>query len=145
MLRRHELAVAVQQLARAEHEHRVVQRAAVALVDTDDAVQVVLAARRGQPVDERPGHVDRVRVQALPQLVEAAEARRARGPGIRRIQGHERLGQDGEPRALPGRLGQQADRLVHAGLGVEDHRRRLDRGDADGGHGATLPPGRSLD
>src|SRR5205085_1133517 len=62
----HELAVAAQQPARAEDEHRVVQRAALALVDPDDAMQVVLVAGRRQAVDERAGDVDRIGVQALP-------------------------------------------------------------------------------
>ena len=104
---RHELAVPVQQTARAEGEHRVVERAAVALVDADDAVDVVARAARDERVHERAGHVDGVRVHPLPELVEAAEARGLGGPRVAGVQRDEHLGEHGELRALGRGLAEQ--------------------------------------
>src|SRR5256885_172019 len=70
----HELAVLRDEPLRPNREHRVVEgpRAfALALVDTDDAPDVALAADSRDPVDKRPGHVDRTLPHPLPELVEA--------------------------------------------------------------------------
>ena len=73
---RHQLAVRASRPVGPEQQQRVVERSGplgLALVDADRAVHAVRAAGLGERVDERPGHVDRVRPQPLPQLVEAAE------------------------------------------------------------------------
>ena len=104
----------------------------LALVDADHDVQPALAAHVGEAVDERPRHVDAVLPEPLPELVPAVEGRRAARPRVRRVEGDERLRQDRELGAAVRGLVEQGDRLLDGRLGIEDHRRRLDRGDAYG-------------
>src|SRR5262249_1094308 len=104
---RHELAVPVQDPARAEYEQRVVERpraARLALVHADAAGHVVPGAGGDEPRDERAVDVDRALPQAGPELVEALERAGPPGPGVRRVERHERLGQHGELRTRRGDL-----------------------------------------
>ena len=55
--------------------------------------------------------------------------RRLRRPRPARVHRHEALGEDDQVRATIGGLAEQIDRLVDGRIGVEDHRRRLDRRD----------------
>ena len=131
----HQLAVLPDEALRPDQQQGVVEAARTlgfALVDADRDVNVVLGAGGGESVGEGAGHVHRVRPQPLPQFVEAVEGRRRLGPCPRRVQGHEGLGQHGELGAVGGGLADQADRLLHARLGVEDHGGRLDGCDPDG-------------
>ena len=142
MLRRHQLAVLVQQALGAEHEHRVVERPGRSdsrSLTPIDRVDPARAAHRRELVDQRPRHVDRAEPHPLPQLVGAAERRRRLGPRVRRVQRDEALGQHRQLGAGVRRLAEQPRRLGDAALGVEDLGRRLDRGDPDAAHDGHAP------
>jgi hypothetical protein len=67
---RHQLAVVVEQALGPEQEQGVVERAGalgLALVDADRAVEPVLAAGLDQAIDQRPGDIDRVLPEPLPE------------------------------------------------------------------------------
>ena len=131
---RHQLAMFVQQTVRPQHEQRVVERAGtlgLALVDADRAVDAVLAACLAQPLGERSRNVHRVLPETLPQGIPPRKSRCALRPRVRRVQGYEGLRQHGKLRAVGGCLADQPARLLDSGLGVENHRRRLNGRDSD--------------
>jgi hypothetical protein len=143
--RRHELAVLRQETVRSEEEERVVERPGpvrLPLVDADGAVDLELGACGRDPVGERPRDVDGVLPQPLPELIPAPERAGIVRPRARLVQRHEELREDRELHPVAGRFLQKTERLVHAGIRVEDHGRGLDSGYADGGkaHNAEHTP-----
>ena len=141
---RHQLAVLGEQALGADQEQGVVERAGalgLALVDADRAVDAELRARRGEPVDVGARDVHRVLPQPLPELVPALERGRVLGPAVGGVERHEGLGEHGQVDPSLCGLGEQPARLFDRGLGVEDHRRRLDRGDPNGRKARHATPG----
>ena len=136
---RHQLAVPGEKAARPENEKRVVERPGsfrLALVDADCADHVVAATCFGELVHERPGHVDRAGPHPVPELVEPERSVHlggSGGPRVGRVERDEGLRQHGQLCARGGDIAEQADRFRNRGLGVEDHRGRLNGGDPNGG------------
>jgi hypothetical protein len=124
---RYQLAVPTQQPAVGVEVHdRVVDGAAVrlALVDPHHEVDAGGAGGSGQALGHRAGHDHRLLQQPqVPGGVLAGQDLVDPGrPGRQ-----ERLGEDHQPGPLGRRLLDQALGLVQAGLGVQEHRGRLDR------------------
>jgi hypothetical protein len=141
--RRHQLAVLPQQALGPQQQDGVVEAAGaagLALVHPDHAVDVVLRAGGGELVDVGAGDVDRALPEPRPHLVETVEAGGFVRPRARRIERDERLREDRELDPVARRVAEQPHGLVDGRLRVQDHRGRLDGGDADlvGGHRATL-------
>ena len=130
----------------AEQQQRVIQRPGslrLPLIDADRAQDRVAAASVDDPIHQWPGHVDRLMPQPLPKLVLAAERCGLPGPSVRRLQRHKCLGEHRELHALSSGIGEQANGLIDTCARVEDHRRRLNRGDANGrkvDHAAQATP-----
>jgi hypothetical protein len=107
VLGRHQLPVAVQEPLGAEVDDGVVERPRtdrLPLVDADHAHDPASAADVDQPVDQRPGYVDGVLPQPLPQGVPASEPGGLLGPRVRGIQRDEALRQHRQLRTAVGRL-----------------------------------------
>src|SRR5437763_1660084 len=83
-------------------------------------------------IEERPRHIDRIAPEPLPEVIPATETRRRPPPRVRWKQRDKALRQHRELRPPVGRLMQQPLGLLHAALGIEDHRRGLNRRDPHG-------------
>ncbi len=118
VLRRHQLAVPVQQAVRARAAAACCRaspgRSRSRSLTPIAAWMPCARARRDELVDERPGHVDGVLPQPLPQLVPAGEAGGVVRPAVGRVERHEGLRQHRELGAAAGRLADQADGLLDA-------------------------------
>ena len=112
---------------RTEEQDRAIERAAVALDDTDDEMEAVVARDRPEAVDRRSRHVHRA-------LVIAAEPfpTFGRSPAdldievsALRVARDERLREDRQLRSGRRRVTRQARHAVECRLAVEGDRRRL--------------------
>ena len=94
----------------------------------------MLAGDLAEPALRLARDLDRLAGEQRVGLLRAllGPARERPRPDRRRVGRDERLGEDDESRAVPGRLGRERRELVQGPLPVEDHRLGLDAG---GGHG----------
>src|SRR3712207_1065983 len=92
----------------------------------------MLGAHGCKAIDQGSRNIDGVGPESLPELVEAAERRRALRPRIRREKRNKELGQDGELSPLLGGLCDKGGRLLDRGFSVEDYRGGLNGGNACG-------------
>jgi hypothetical protein len=141
-VRRHQLAVAGQQLAvRPYRDDGVVERGAaerrVALVHPADDRHLMLSRGLLQRLQMRLPEIDRVGQQPGVDLFGQGHVRpRPQPPDPRRITRHEGLGKDDEPGAIARRLAGPGRRGLDRLRPVEHDRRLLD--DRDACHGAWL-------
>src|SRR5262249_56487414 len=109
-------------------ERRVVERAALGLVDADGEPDSGFAGGGSDPLGTRARDLDRLLREPRPDPRSLRAVCELAHPAVRWVDRNERLGEQRELRAVCGRLARERGELLDRRVAVEDDRLRLDTG-----------------